>query len=213
MQQQAEVFEVPRVGAVLRHALPNVLEGTLVPLALFNVAYWAAGVWAGLLAALVWSYSALVRRALRHERIPGVLVLGAAGLTARTLLALLTQNVVIYFLQPSLNAIAIAAAFLVSAVLGRPLVERLAGDFCPLPPELLSQAPVRRAFTHVTVLWALVQLLNAVVTIWLLMSQPMPTYLLAKTLLSWVLTGTAATASTIYVKTSLRRAGILAPAA
>jgi hypothetical protein len=95
--------------------------------------------------------------------------------------------------------------------LGRPLAERLARDFCPIPSGVLVQAPVRRFFLQITLLWAFTQLANATVTLWLLFSQSLATFLVAKTLVSWGLTGGAIAVSTIWFHRSMRRHGILAP--
>ena len=67
-----------------RHALPHLVEATFIPLVLFYAFLWTAGVWGALVAALVWSYTAIIRRAVTGQRIPGILVLGTVGITART---------------------------------------------------------------------------------------------------------------------------------
>ena len=130
------------------------------------------------------------------------------GLTARTAVALVSGSVFVYFLQPTLTTVVVGAVFLLSVPAGRPLAERLAGDFCPLPETFVGSPPVRRFFARITVLWALVQLTNAALGIWLLATQPVETYVLARTALSWVLTGGAILASTLYFKHSMRRHGI-----
>src|SRR6266536_2353305 len=62
----------------------------------------------------------------------------------------------------------------------------------------------------VTLLWAVTQLANASVTLWLLLSESLATFLVAKTLVSWGLTGSAIVVSTIWFKRSMTRHGILA---
>src|SRR5690606_36304461 len=120
--------------------------------------------------------------------VPGLLVLGAAGLTARTVVALVSGSVFVYFLQPTLTTVAVAAVFLLSVPAGRPIAERLAADFCPLPDTFTGSPPVRRFFARITVLWAFVQLANAAFSVWLLLTQPVTTYYAAKTAASWFLT-------------------------
>jgi hypothetical protein len=118
-------------------------------------------------------------------------------------------SVFVYFLQPTLGTMVVAAAFLLSVPAGRPLAERLAADFCPLPQSLLANPAMRRFFMRISLLWALTNMLNAGVTIWLLVSQDLATYLLAKTFVSWTLTGSAIAISTIWFKRSMRRIGVL----
>ena len=201
-------LEIPRLRALARHALPNLVEASLVPLAVFYGALWLVGVWGGLFAALAWSYTAIARRLVTGRPVPGLLVLGVVGITARTVVAALSGSVFVYFLQPTLTTVLIAGIFLVSVPAGRPLAERLAGDFCPLPDAFVGSPPVRRFFARITLLWAFVQLTNAAVSIWLLVTQPISTYVVARTATSWLLTGAAVVASTRYFRRSMRRYGI-----
>jgi intracellular septation protein A len=201
-------LQIPRLRAMARHALPGLIEASLIPLAVFYVALWVVGVWGALIAALAWSYTAIIRRVVTRTPIPGLLLLGAAGITARTTVALVSGSVFVYFLQPTLTTVLIAGVFLVSVPAGRPLAERLAGDFCPLPETFMASPPVRRFFARITVLWAFVQLSNAAFSIWLLATQPVHTYVVARTAASWLLTGVAILASTLYFKHSMRRHGV-----
>src|SRR5690606_28812136 len=164
--------------------------------------------WGGLIAALVWSYTAIARRLLTRTPVPGLLVLGAVGMTARTIVAAASGSVFVYFLQPTLTTVLVGGIFLVSVPAGRPLAERLAGDFCPLPAAFMGSPPVRRFFARITVLWAFVQLTNAAVSIWLLVTQPVGTYVVARTATSWVLTGGAGAVPTLYFRRAMRRHGI-----
>jgi uncharacterized membrane protein len=203
-----ETLHIPRPRALARHALPNLIEASIIPLAVYYGALWTVGVWGGLVAALVWSYTAVIRRVVARRPVPGLLLLGLVGITARTAMALASGSLFVYFLQPTLTTVLVGAVFLLSVPAGRPLAERLAGDFCPLPETFTGSAPVRRFFARITILWAFVQLANAAVSIWLLATQSIGTYVLARTVLSWALTGGAIVASTLYFKRSMRRHGI-----
>ncbi len=182
-------FELPRLRELARRAAPQVVEATLVPLGLFYAALAILGPTAAICTALAWNYLALVRRLWRHEGLPGLLVIATLGLTARTVLALASGNsLFVYFLQPSLATALVGGAFLLSVPLGRPLAEKLAHDFVPLPPSFLKRPKVRQLFVRISLLWALVSLANAAGTIALLVDMPIATYLAAKTGLSWALT-------------------------
>jgi hypothetical protein len=202
------VFEIPRFRAFARHAVPHLVEATFLPLVLFYVAIWTVGVWGALGAALVWSYGALLRRAVTRRRIPGVLAIGTMLLTVRTVISIASGSVFIYFLQPTLGTVAVAGAFLLSVPAGRPLAERLAADFLPIPPELLARPYMRRFFVRISLLWALVNLSNAAVTLWLLVSQPLSTFVVAKTFVSLIATGSAIALSTLWFRRSMRRNGV-----
>jgi hypothetical protein len=208
----SETWEIPRLRSLARHAVPHVVEATIIPLTIFYLSLWLIGVWGALLAALGWSYAAVARRLVMRRRVPGILVLGSLALTVRTVVAFGSGSVYVYFLQPTLGTMVVAAAFLLSVPAGRPLAERLAADFCPLPQSLLATPAVRRFFMRISLLWALTNMLNAVVTLWLLVSQDLATYLVAKTVTSWVITGAAIAISAVWFKRSMRRHGVLRPA-
>ncbi len=197
---------VPRLTALARYAAPHLLEATVIPLALFYGGLQLLGLWAALLAALVWSYTSLLRRLVTRRRVPGMLMLGIVGLTARTALALATGSAFLYFLQPTVGTGLVAAVFLGSVLLGRPLALRLAADFMPLSEALLAHHGVRRFFLRVSLLWAAVFMANAGISLWLLVSQSLATFLWSRTVASVTLTGLAVAISTYWFRRCVRAA-------
>jgi intracellular septation protein A len=195
---------LPRLAALVRHAMPHLLEATLIPLGLFYGGLELFGLWGALLAALLWSFSSLLRRLVSRRRVPGMLMLGIVGLTARTALALATGSVFLYFLQPTVGAGLVAGVFAGSVLLGRPLALRLARDFLPLPEALLARRGVRRFFQRVSLLWAAVFLANAGIGLWLLVSQSLATFLWTRTVASLALTGLAVVVSTWWFRRCVR---------
>lgn len=202
------ILELPRPRAIARHAIPHVIEGTLIPLAVFYFAMWAAGFWGAVISATVWSYGTVLRRLVRRERVPGILVIGAVLVTARTLIALQSGSPFLYFLQPTLGTFLVAGLFLFSVPLGKPLAERLAHDFCPLPDSLLARPFMRTFFIRISLLWAAVFLTNAVISIYLLFNQSVGTYLLTKQAASSGIWIAAIAASTWYFVRLMRIHGI-----
>jgi hypothetical protein len=196
--------EIPRLRSMARHAVPHLLEATFIPLALFYAFLWTAGVWGALVAALAWSYIAVIRRAVTGQRIPGILVLGTLGITARTIVSLASGSTFVYFLQPSLTTIVVAGAFLFSVPAGRPLAERLAHDFVPLEPEIMRLPAVKQVFVRITLLWAFVNLANAIISIALLMNTDVASFVAAKTVMGWIIFGGAIGMSTVWFKQALR---------
>lgn len=205
-------FELPRLRELARRALPQVVEATLAPLVLFYLALWALGPAGAICAALGWNYLALGRRVIRRERIPGILVIATLGLTARSVLALASgSSLFVYFLQPSLATALVGGAFLLSVPLGRPLAERLAHDFVPMPAHFVKNAKVRQLFVRISLLWALVSLANAAGTIALLLNMPLPTYLAAKTGLSGTLTLAGILVSSWWFRRGIRNHLVVKP--
>ena len=139
-------FEMPRLRTLARQALPKLLESTVLPVGLFVGVLHFFGLWGAIIAGLGWSYAAVLRRVVTRQRIPGLLVIATLTLTARSVLAFATGSSVLYFLQPTLGTALVAVAFVVSVVLGRPLAQRIATDFCPIPEHVTADERVRRCF-------------------------------------------------------------------
>jgi hypothetical protein len=199
---------LPSPRALFRHALPHLIESAFVPAALFYAMLWVLGLWGALFAALGWAYLALIRRLVKRQRVPAMLLLATGILTARTVVSLVTGSALLYFLQPTATTFLVAFAFLVSVPLGRPLALRLARDLCPLDPDLLARACVRRFFLSVSLLWSLVFLSNASVTLWLLLAESLKSFVLEKTLFSWGITLAAIAVSVVMFRRTLRGDGI-----
>lgn len=198
-------FEIPRIRDLARHALPHIIEATLIPLALFYLSLWQLGTDGAIFTALGWAYLAVLRRLILRQQIPGLLLLSTLGLTARSVLALAAHSAFVYFLQPSLATAALGGLFLFSIPAGRPLCEKLAHDFVPFPPGFLKRPAMRRVFVQITAIWALVNLINAAGAVLLLVSQPIATYLAAKTGFTATVTGLGVLVSAWWFKRNLRR--------
>lgn len=131
------VVHMPAPRAALCHAIPTVAEGLVAPVALFYLFLVLVGLRGALIAALSWSYFALIRRLRRGERASMVLILGTLLLTVRTAVSFATGSAFLYFAQPLLGTTIIALVLVASAIIRRPFTQRFAHDFCPLDPALL----------------------------------------------------------------------------
>jgi intracellular septation protein A len=214
LQPAAEVEQGPvhpSLPAVLRRVGLNLLVACVVPGVLFFTLFVTAGVWVAIGCALLWAYGALAVRWLTGRRTSGMLVLTAGVLTVRTLVALAADSTFVYFLQPVLTDLALGAAFLVSALTARPVVARLAGDFYPLTDELHARCGVQRLFRRLTLLWAGALLGKATVVLTLLLSQPLATFVLAKTVVVPLTNGGCILLTVLAATAVARREGLLAP--
>jgi hypothetical protein len=167
--------------AVAKHSLPAIIEATLIPTALFYVAWVTGSHSTAYAAALLWAVAVLICRRHRGERIPGVLMLALIGLTVRTVLALWTGSSFLYFAQPILATGLFATLFIVSCLARRPFVARIAGDFYPMTAEVAQRSRVQRLFHRLTILWAGVQLVNAGIGAALLLTMSPAAFIAMKT--------------------------------
>ena len=203
------VIHLPPWRDLARRTSHHVLEATLVPLALFYLVLSTVSLTWALVAALCWSYGAIIRRVLTGQRMSGLLVLATVLLTARTAIAMATGSVFIYFLQPTLGTFLVAGIFLVSVPLGRPLAERLAHDFCALPDSLMKNARVKRFFLRISLLWAFTYLVNGSMTLYLLLTSSIESFMVLRFVVSLTMMVAGITASSLYFFRSLRHENIV----
>ncbi|MDQ1695043.1 MAG: hypothetical protein QOJ03_396 [Frankiaceae bacterium] len=179
---------LPGLRTVARHAAPNVLISTIVPTGLFYVGWYAEGRSAAFALALGWALTVLAFRSVKRQRIPALLTLTTVLLVLRTVVAVMADSTRVYFMQPVVTTAVVGVLFLVSVAAGRPLISRLAGDFCPLPATITDRPDVRRHFRNLSFLWAGIYFSNAAVTLLLLLNLPVTTFVATKTLSSLVIT-------------------------
>ena len=169
-------------------ALPRLIEGAVIPTLLFLGLLQLGGRWAAIAGALAWSILVVGTRLALRRPVPTIVLLGVGALTLRTSLALAAHSSFVYFLQPTVGTATVGICLILSAMAGRPLVLRVARDFCPLPDDVMAHGHLRRFFLGISVLWGVVQLLNASLTLWLLLSQSLGTFVLLRTTMAHSLT-------------------------
>ncbi|MEV7966006.1 VC0807 family protein [Sphaerisporangium sp. NPDC088356] len=195
---------LPRIPVLIRHAVPRVLEGMILPVAVFYAGLLVAGIHGGLLMAVAWVYGGVALRLVRRQTVPGTVLLAMLAITVRAALALVTGDVVIYFLQPTLGVFCASLAFLGTAAAPRPLIERVTTDLVPLPDHLVHHPRMRRFFVHLSLLWGTVQFVNGSLSLWLLFSESIETYLIVRTAAVAVLMVLAALASLLAFRRVLQ---------
>ncbi len=201
------VINLPRIRSMIRHATPHVLEGTVLPVVVFYIALFLSGIWGAIVAALVWSYLGLARRAVSGKRVSGLLLITALTLTVRFMISAFSGSVVVYFLQPAIAKVALAATFMISLRTGEPMLQRLAGDVMPMDESLTSRPCIRRYFTQITILWSLLLVGHALLGVWLVFTVSVETYVLVKTILNVAVKGGAILLSIVMFRRLLRRRG------
>jgi uncharacterized membrane protein len=202
------VIDMPQRRAIARHAGTTVLVVSALPMMIFYLALAVAGLHAALFATVGWYYAGMLVRVARHKPVLGAALLGAALLTVRTMVTFLTGSTLIYFLQPVAGTVATATAFAATALAGRPILDRLAHEFCPLPTDLSHRLRQRRFFAHLSVVWSLTYFVNAAGTVWLLTSSSIGGFIVLKSILSPALSGVAAVASYTLFRLALHREGV-----
>jgi intracellular septation protein A len=205
-----QISKLAVFGAVVRRSGPHLIEASLIPTALFYCCLVLAGLGAALAAALVWLYAAVLSRLVRRRPVPPLLVLGAIGITVRTTVAVASGSTFFYFAQPVLSSVVMGCVFMVSVVVGRPMVERLALEFWPLTPEMLERPAVIRLLRGLTFLWAAVNLAIGATNLTLLVYLPLAAYVAVKQIASLVITGAGIVLTIDLSIRTARREGFVA---
>jgi hypothetical protein len=193
------------VAAVTKRLAPYLVEATVVPTALFYALGLSVGLTWAFVAALAWTYSAVVRRVVRGKRVPGLLVLACLGITLRTTAYVLSGSTFVYFVQPILRTAVTGGCLAASVLIGRPLIARFASDFCPLGPDVEGRPAVLRLFRSLTLLWAGINLIAALVSLVLLLTVPTTVFVGTSAVSGWIITGVGLLATvTASVRTAQR---------
>lgn len=184
-------LEIPPLRDLLRHALPRLVEGAVVPTLLFLTLLRIGGQAWAIGGALVWSALAIGTRLALGRRVPTIVLIGLGALALRTTFALAAGSSFVYFLQPTLMTATVGVVFLGSALIGKPVILRIARDFAPVPDDVMAHGHLRRFFLGISVLWGVTQLLNSGITLYLLLSQSIGTFVVARATMGYTLTATA----------------------
>jgi hypothetical protein len=178
-----ETLVLPNLRAVARRVGHSLIEGKLIPVVVFLSFLGFVGRTGAVLAALAWSLACITFRLSTGRRVPGLVVLTAVGLVARTIAALATGSMVVYFLQPTVSTALVGTAFLVSVGVRRPLAAKLAHDFCPFEAATALHPRFHQFFVRLSLLWFVTSMINASLTLWLLLTQPVTTFVVVKSFL------------------------------
>ena len=200
--------DLPCWRSLARQGGRALLENTLAPLVVFYVALVTLGHTWAFVSALALCYLTVAVRLVLRKGVPAMLLLGVVLMTARAAIALATGSIFLYFLQPSLGNFAIGALFLTTVALGRPLVARLAREFCGIPDEVVTHHRLRTFFRQVSLIWAGVFCVNGAVAIWMLVSVPIGQYIVFSTSSSTGVILLGIGTSLWLFRRSMRRAGM-----
>lgn len=155
------VIELGHVGKVVRNALLLLVETVVVPTAILYGCMQTVGTMPGLIGVIAWCAVTMAVRYAVGGRVPSTLLLVVGILVARTGIALACTSVWLYLLQPIAASALMALLFVGSALIGRPITQRLALDFVHLPERLLADQRMRRIFIEVALIWGFTRIVDA----------------------------------------------------
>jgi hypothetical protein len=200
-----QLIEMPGWRPILRQVLTRVLMVSLLPMAVFYLTVSTLGLRAAALTTAAGYYGVLLTRLLRRRPVLAAAFFTAGLLALRTVVVFCTGSAFLYFIQPVIGTVAVATTFAASVLVGRPVLERLAHDFCPISTDLSQHLRKARFFDWLSIVWATTYGVNAVGTTWLLTNASLNGFLVVKAVLGPVITMTAATTSYLLFRVMMRR--------
>jgi uncharacterized membrane protein len=147
-------------------------------------------------------------RRITRRPTSGLLVLSLTILAVKTGFTVATGDVFFYFAQPVVTDVAVAIVFLGSLWTTRPVIARLAPEFYPLAPRVAARPEICALFRRLTVLWAVVILAKAGLTLWLLETLSTADFGLIKGGAIIALTATAAAVTLVWSYSVAGRQGV-----
>jgi hypothetical protein len=203
-----QVIDMPGWRPIVRHALTRMLLVSFLPMAVFylSLSMWGLRTAAVVTAALY--YGALISRVIRRKPVLAAALFAAGLLSLRTIVVFCTGSAFLYFMQPVLGTVAVATLFAASAIVGRPVLDRLAHDFCAFPSEMSGKLRQGRFFSRLSLVWAAAYGVNAVGTVWLLTNASLNGFIVMKSVLGPAVTIIAAATSYFVFLSTMRRQNI-----
>jgi hypothetical protein len=195
---------MPGWRPIVKQVATTLIMVSLLPMAVFYTTMSLFGLRTAAIATVGLYYAGLLFKMARGKPILAAALFTAGLLSVRTIVMLLTGSALIYFLQPVAGTIAVATVIALSAIAGRPILDRLAHDFCPFPTELSRKLREARFFTRLSAIWSTTYVINAVGTVWLLTNASLGGFILIKSALSPAVTATAVLASYAVFRVTVR---------
>jgi len=199
-----QIIEMPGWRPITRQLVSTMVMVSLLPMVVFYTTMSLFGLRAAALATVGLYYCGLLVKLARRRPILAAALLTAGLLSIRAAVMFLTDSAFLYFLQPVAGTIAVATAIAVTGLTGRPVLDRLAHEFCPFPAALSARLRAGRFFSRLSVVWSACYFINAAGTVWLLNTASLGGFIVLKSVLGPALTVLAVAASYLYFRVTVR---------
>ena len=204
----SQVIDMPGWRPIVKQVVTTLVTVSLLPMAVFYTAMSLFGLRTAALATVVLYYIGLLVKHTRGKPVLAAALLTAGLLSIRTVVMFFTGSAMLYFLQPVAGTVAVATVIAATALAGRPVLDRLAHEFCPFPHELSQRLREARFFKRISAVWALTYFVNAAGTIWLLSTASLGGFIVLKSVLSPCITVAAVGVSYLIFRVTVRNENV-----
>jgi len=195
---------MPGWRPIAKRACTTVVMVSLLPMAVFYTSLSLFGLRTAVLTTVGWYYAGLLLKVVRRKPVLAAAMVGAGLLSIRAVITFLTGSAFIYFLQPVAGTVATATVFAATALAGRPILDRLAHEFCPIPADTATRLRDARFFSRLSIVWSMTYFLNAAGTVWLLTTSSLTGFIVMKSVMSPVLVIAAIVATYLLFRRTVR---------
>ena len=195
---------MPGWRPIVKQVTSTLVIVSVLPMAVFYTTMSLFGLRTAALATVGLYYAGLLVKLARGKPVLAAALLTAGLLSLRTIIMLFTGSALVYFLQPVAGTVAVATMIALTALAGRPILDRLAHEFCPFPKDLSAHLRQARFFSRISAVWSVTYLVNACGTVWLLTNASLGGFILLKSTLSPAITAAAVLVSYGIFRMSVR---------
>lgn len=150
------------VRGILLGSGPRFARDTFGPVLAFWVGWKMAGLVAGIALSTIVALGAWLLE--RRQSRPGVMArIALAVVVFQAVLGLVSDSEVAFLAPQVLINLGWGLAFLVSAVIGRPLTGVFAAEMVDMPPEVRASATYRRVFGRISAVWGVYLVMRSAV--------------------------------------------------
>jgi uncharacterized membrane protein len=202
------VLKMPGWRPIVRRCVTTLVTASLLPMTVFYTSMVLFGLRISALATVGLCYTGLLLTRARGRPVLAAALVTAGLLSLRAVVMFFTGSAVLYFLQPVAGTLAVATVIALTGLAGRPVLDRLAHEFCPFPSELSTWLREARFFTRLSVVWSVTYLINAAGTVWLLTNASISNFILLKSILSPAVTCCAVLISYAIFRLTVRHQNV-----
>jgi len=180
-----DIAAAPTLLSVIRRIGWRGFFDAVVPIALFVTLNAAAGLAWAMGAATAWALGLGLYR-LIHERRSSVFIwIGLVYVIIRGIAGISTHSKFVFFGPGVIQGGLIGIVFFISLLFRRPAVGYIAPIVYPFHDYIRRHDAYRRAFTRLTLVWAIYLVAKAVLDIWLLKTLSANTFVVVRSLIAW----------------------------
>jgi hypothetical protein len=173
-------IDMPGWRPILKRIGTNMALVSFIPMAVFYTFLATFGLRVAVVSVVSWYYGMALLNIVRRKPVLAAGLLGAGVISIRAVVTFITGSAFLFFLQPVAGTVFTATLIAATALAGRPILDRIAHDFCAFSPEMSARLRDNKFFFRISVLWSVTYFLNAAGTVWLLTNASLNRFMVLK---------------------------------